>query len=136
MLISIRRGGCAPLPVEVSPVKIPRHPSLVRQMIEARIQKLVARHPVLAASLVQIARRCGRPGCHCESGERHVGYYLTRPVRGKTRTVYVPRDLVREVRTWIQEHKRLKQLVREITDLSLARVRGHVQERKRRRGRS
>ena len=29
--------------------------------------------PVLAASLVNIARRCGRPGCHCMQGTLHVG---------------------------------------------------------------
>jgi hypothetical protein len=56
-------------------------------------------------------------------------------VRGKTRTVYVPVDFTEEVRTWIDEHRRLKRLLQEISQLSVALVRSHVQERKWRQGR-
>jgi len=117
-------------------MRIPTHPTLLRQMTEARVRQLTARGPVLAASLVKIARRCGRSGCHCAQGVLHVGYYLTRTVAGKTRTVYVPTELVDEVRGWIAEHRRLKQVSRELTELALARVAGHVTARKRRAGRS
>ncbi len=37
--------------------------------------------------------------------------------RGKTRTVYVPQDLVDEVRLWTAEHKRLKTILREVSQL-------------------
>lgn len=117
-------------------MKIPSHPTLLKRHLESRLRKFVARGPLLAASLVEIAKHCGREGCHCQSGARHVGHYLTFAVEGKTRTVYVPQDLVKEVRAWIQEHKRLKQLGQEISQLSIARVRAHVQTRQRRRGRS
>lgn len=116
-------------------MKIPAQPSLIAQMIQARVQKLAAQGPVLAASLVQIAKHCGREGCHCQTGEKHVGHYLTLKVDGKTKTVYVPLDLLEEVQSWITEHKRLKLLVSEISQLSLARVRGYAQDQKRRQGR-
>ncbi len=115
---------------------IPKHPTLRQRMVEARVRELSARGLVLGASLVTIRRRCGRPGCHCARGELHEGYYLTRAVAGKTRTVYVPRELVAEVRGWIAEHRRLKQLMRELTELAVAQVAGHVTARKRRAGRS
>src|SRR5208283_368345 len=111
-------------------MRIPTHPTLVRRMIDARVKALAPRGPVLAASLVKIARRCGRPGCHCAQGALHVGYYLTRSVTGKTQTVYVPMELVDEVRGWIAEHRRLKQVTRELTALTLAQVAGHVKARK------
>lgn len=117
-------------------MKVPSHPTLIRRMQDARVLQLRARCPVLSASLVRIARRCGKAGCHCETGDKHVGYYLTRAVAGKTRTVYVPGNLVEEVRSWIEEHKRLKKLGREITELAIALIRWDVRERKRRRGRS
>jgi len=117
-------------------MRIPTHPTLLRRMTEARLKQLMARGPVLGASLVKIARRCGRPGCHCAQGALHVGHYLKRAVAGKTRTVYVPTDLVDEVRGWIAEHRRLKQLMRELTELTLAQVAGHVTARKRRAGRA
>lgn len=116
-------------------MKIPRHPTLLKRHIDSRLRKFVARGPLLAASLVEIAKHCGRDGCHCRSGSKHVGHYLTFTVAGKTRTVYVPQDLLKEVRAWIREHKRLKQLGREISQLSIARIQGHVQDRRRRQGR-
>jgi len=117
-------------------MRIPTHPTLIRQRLDARIRRLAARGPVLAASLVKIARRCGRPGCHCTQGALHVGHYLSYKVAGKTRMVYVPVDLIEEAQGWIAEHRRLRQLTREISALALAQIRGHVTARKRRAGRA
>lgn len=117
-------------------MKIPAHPTLIRRLRDARVAKLVAQVPVLAGSLVCIAKHCGRAGCHCQTAEKHVGWYLTRPVHGKTQTTYVPQELVREVQGWIAEHRRLKQLVAEISELNRALIRTHVTQRKRRGTRS
>jgi hypothetical protein len=56
--------------------------------------------------------------------------------QGKTRTVYVPRDLLKEIQSWIAEHRRLKTLTRHISQLALAQVQTHVTERRRKAGRS
>ena len=117
-------------------MKVPQHPTLVRRMLAARVKRLVARGPVLQASLVQIAKHCGRKGCRCQRGEKHVGNYLTLKQAGKTRTVYVPLDLVEEVRQWIAEAHRLRRLMRESSELALSLVRGHVEARKRKAGKS
>jgi hypothetical protein len=45
---------------------------------------------------------------------------------GKTRTVYVPRELVTEVQRWAEEFRRLQQLVPKVTGQNLAIVRRHV----------
>ncbi|HZY31007.1 MAG TPA: DUF6788 family protein [Candidatus Methylomirabilis sp.] len=116
-------------------MKIPTRASLIVQMIQSRVSQFVAQGPTLAASLVEIAKHCGREGCHCQTGSKHVGHYLTLKVAGKTKTVYVPLDLLEEVRSWIKEHKRLKELASEISQLSIARVRGYAQDQKRRQGR-
>ena len=117
-------------------MKVPDHPTLVRRMLGARVKRLAARGPVLQASLVQIAKHCGRQGCRCQRGHKHVGNYLTFKEAGKTRTVYVPLDLVEDVRQWIAEARRLKGLIRESSQLAVALVAGHVRERKRKAGRS
>ena len=101
-------------------MRIPRHPTNIRRMLQSRVQQVAARKPLLAASLVSFERRCGKPGCHCVSGEKHRGHQLTYNDRGKTRTVYVPVDFTEEVRSWIDEHRRLKALLQEISQLSLA----------------
>ena len=116
-------------------MRVPRHPTNIRRMLFSRVKQVAARKPLLAASLVSFERLCGKPGCHCARGEKHHGQQLTYKVRGKTRTVYVPVDFTEEVRSWIEEHRRLKRLLQEISQLSLALVRSHAQERKRRQGR-
>ncbi|MGH7880064.1 MAG: DUF6788 family protein [Candidatus Binataceae bacterium] len=113
-----------------------RHPGNIRRMLAARLKRVVAIRPVLAASLVSVRRVCGQPSCHCHRGEKHLAHQLTYQVRGKTHTVYVPVDFTEEVRSWIEEHRRLKRLLHEITQLSLDLVRSHAQERKRRGSRS
>ena len=117
-------------------MRVPQHPTLLRRMLQGRTRSLTARGPVLTASLVRIAKHCGRTGCRCQKGQKHVGNYLTFKVAGKTRTVYVPLDMVAEVRGWIAEGRRLKVLMRESSVLAVALVASHVSERRRKAGRS
>lgn len=117
-------------------MRTPQHPTLIRRMAARRVRQLQAYGPVLAASLVTLAKQCGRSGCHCQRGEKHRGQYLTYKEKGRTRTVYVPVDLVEEVERWIAEHRRIKTLMRELSALSVARVRTHVRSRRQRAGRS
>jgi len=116
--------------------RILKHPTLIRRLCQARVKQLKAARHVLAASPVIIRKQCGRPGCHCQRGEKHAGHCITYKEKGKTRTVYVPLDLVEEVKGWIEEHRRLKRLTREISQLAIGRVRTHVHARKRPAGRS
>ena len=44
-------------------MKVPAHPTLIRRMLDARFKKMTPRRPVLAASMVQIAKHCSRPSC-------------------------------------------------------------------------
>jgi hypothetical protein len=101
-------------------------------MRDARVKKLARIGPVLAGSLVQIAKHCGRAGCRCQKGEKHVGWYLTRSVKGKTQTTYVPLEMLEEVQGWTQEHQRLKKLIAEVSELNRALIRTHVAHRTRR----
>lgn len=99
--------------------RIPKHPTLIRRLRDARLKQLRASRPVLAASLVRIAKHCGRLGCHCQRGRKHVGHYLTYKQQGKTHTVYVPHELLPEVQAWIAEHRRLRRLTQEVSGLNL-----------------
>jgi hypothetical protein len=117
-------------------MRVPKHPTNIRRMLDARLRQLATTRPALAASLVTIAKHCGRPGCHClRGGPKHTGQYLTCKIDGKTRTTYVPLDLLTDVQSWIDNHRRLKQLLHEIHLLTLALVRTHAQHQKRRQGR-
>jgi len=117
-------------------MKTPKHPTLIRRALQARQKKLQAKGPVLAASLVTTRRTCGNPRCRCAQGHKHPGHYLTWKVKAKTHTVYVPVDLLPQVKQWTQEHRRIKELMAQITQLSLALIQTHVSAKRRKRGRS
>ncbi len=117
-------------------MRVPEHPTQIRRMLDSRLKRLSAGKPVLAASLVHTTKHCGRDCCHCrQGGPLHTAWHLTFKVDGKTRTVYVPLDLLDEVRTWVAEHKRIKTLLKEVHTLSIALVRTHVGTQKRKAGR-
>jgi hypothetical protein len=117
-------------------MKIPKHPTLIRRHLAARIKQFKLQGPLVAATLVAFRRKCGRPGCHCQSGEGHLAHHLTRKIKGKTRSVYVPQDLLPEVQQWVREHKRIKPLLQHISNLALAQLQAHVLAKRRKAGRS
>src|SRR6516162_3411139 len=117
-------------------MRVPGRPTLIRRMLKSRLQQLVPAGPVLAASLNRLNKRCGQPSCSCHhGGPLHQAHHLTFKEDGKTRTLYVPQDLLEEVRTWVQEYQRLKALIQEVSQLARALIRGHVAHRRLRRGR-
>jgi len=117
-------------------MRVPSHPTLVRRMLDRRLKQLVPAGPVLAASLARVKKRCGQPSCACHhGGPLHQAHHLTFTEAGKARTIYVPQDLLTEVQLWVQEYQRLKILIHEVSQLTLALIQGHVADRRRRRGR-
>ena len=80
------------------------------------LRKIAQVGPFLEGSLCSFQR----PGC------AHPGWHLTFKQKAKTRTVYVPMDLVPEVKEWTRTYKQLKKLIREVSRHSLALIHGHV----------
>lgn len=64
------------------------------------------------------------------SGCSEPGWHLTFKQRGRTRTLYVPMELVAEVKQWTRNYRHLKALIRQVTRHSRALVRGHVANRR------
>ena len=108
-------------------MRIPDHPAFILRMLQHRLKKLATSSPILAASYGTYRHRCGRPCCRCHhGGPLHTGQHLTFKEHGKTRSVYVPQELLPEVRSWLAEHQRLKLLLREIHQLSVALLRARA----------
>ena len=83
---------------------------------EASLKKLVDVGPIVRGSLVTAPRG------------NHVAHQLTVSVDGKTRTVYVPVDMVEEVKEWIRNYRRMQRIVKEVSKLSMAIIHCHVPE--------
>jgi hypothetical protein len=72
--------------------------------------------PFIQASLIITKKRCGRPSCRCaREGPIHETALLTWKEEGKTRALYVPVELRKEVSSWVEEGKHLKKLILEMS---------------------
>ncbi len=75
---------------------------------QLRLQEL-ARRPMVAGSLVEQYVTCGKPSCRCRQGEKHGPvYYLYWKDEGRSRSLYIPRDQVPELRDQIATYRRFQ----------------------------
>jgi len=94
---------------------------------QALLKQLADVGPFIQGSFCTRKVKCGKPGCRCSEGFPHEACVLTKKVRGKTKTTHVPRDLRDEVQAWADQYKRVKALMKEISDVSEQIIRIHVQ---------
>ncbi|MCW2935692.1 MAG: hypothetical protein JWM19_6654 [Actinomycetia bacterium] len=74
---------------------------------------------VLAGSLAEQSRRCGRPGCRCADGEPHGPYaYFTPRPGGRGRARYVPAALAGAVRRCLQRGTEVEAALAEISAIN------------------
>ena len=96
------------------------------------IQLLGTAKPIARASLVTMARSCGKKGCKCVRGEKHVSLYLATRV-GKTRKMlYVPPQLEEAARSLVENVRSVEQLIEEMSQASLERFAQQKTKRERR----
>lgn len=91
----------------------------VRQLL-ARRRAAAARlgdvEQVLAGTLTEQARRCGRPGCRCAGGQPHGPYaYFTPRPAGRGRARYVPAALAQVVRRYLSRGTDVEAVLAEIS---------------------
>jgi hypothetical protein len=95
---------------------------VLKQSLEAKrlrlLQKIYTLIPWIEGSLVSTSRFCGKKNCIChQGGPKHPVLYVTWKENGKTVSLYVPRRLEPEVTRWVQNYKKLKDLIREISQI-------------------
>ena len=74
---------------------------------------------VLAGSLAEQSRRCGRAGCRCADGEPHGPYaYFTPRPAGRGRARYVPAALAAAVRRYLQHGEQVEAVLAEISAIN------------------
>jgi len=84
-------------------------------------------------SLVERYRKCGKPNCRCaQPGEAGHGpcWSLTHDVKGRTVTRIIPQALVPQTREQIAEYHRLRDLTRDLVDVSEKICEGQIESRK------
>ena len=77
----------------------------------------------LPGTLLQRRARCGKPGCRCHADPPalHGPYHQwTRKVAGKTVTRFLSDDQLADYSGWFDNQRRLRALLAELEELSLA----------------
>jgi hypothetical protein len=87
---------------------------------ETALRQIAQLGPFLEGSLSPFKR----PGC------TQPGWHLTFKQRGRTRTLYVPMELVATVKQWTRNYRQLKGLIRQVTRHSRALIHSHVANRR------
>lgn len=96
---------------------------LVERQRLSKLRQLLARPGLLRGNLVRMARTCGKPGCRCTRGQRHVSWYLSQSQGGKSRLLYVPAAWLPRVREWTQRYAHIRRLLYELSALYCERLR-------------
>jgi hypothetical protein len=94
---------------------------------EQRAQEQIARRLsaigfALPGSITSRTSRCGNPRCVCHTDDtRHHGPYLTwtRKFENKTLTRALSTEQLERYRPWFDEHRRLRQLTKDLEVISL-----------------
>jgi hypothetical protein len=87
----------------------------------SRLAKLLHSSPLLRGSLVRMARACGKPGCKCLQGEKHVSLYLAIRQGRRRALVYVPRPWEPMIRACVKTWKEADGLIDEVSRAQLER---------------
>ncbi len=88
-----------------------------------KLEKLGCCGPFVAGSLNRVERKG-------KKGGTTVYHLLTFKEEGKTRSVYVPKEMVQEVRQWARNHQKLKKAISRVSADSMALIRRHIPQKR------
>jgi hypothetical protein len=81
---------------------------LVRQR-QAAERVLLRRSGLLKGTVTEVQRTCGKAGCRCAKGDKHICYQLSTSIEGRTRTRNVPRKHLTNVKHLTENYRRFRQ---------------------------
>lgn len=84
----------------------------------AFLQELLDANVMVEGSFITLGRKCGKPNCHCATGEKHLARYLSRKVKGRTKLIYVPAAFEVDVRLKAERYRRFRQARAELMKLA------------------
>ena len=102
-----------------------RHRNVMAQKernARSKAAKLVHRYPLIKGALVISERTCGKPGCKCTRGEKHLTCYVSVRHRAKRKMIYVPKEWEGKIRTWVKTYKEGMKLIDVVSESCLNRL--------------
>lgn len=100
----------------------PAQLSAAERNFRSRIAQLTSTKWFLRGTLSERAAKCGKPGCHCATGELHPSLYLVQSHGGKPRQICVPQAWQERVRQAVNDYRRMQELIEEVSELEWKRL--------------
>ena len=91
----------------------------------SQLQKLIRSNYLLRASIVKMARTCGKENCKCLQGEKHVSLYLSALVGKKRKMIYIPPPWEERVQRWVENYREADAFIDQISNECLKRFLDH-----------
>ena len=95
----------------------------IKKRRQTKLSKLGLCGPFVTGSLNRVEKKD-------KHGKVTVYHLLTFKEEGKTRSVYVPKDMVKEVRQWVRNHQKLKEAIAQVSTDSIAVMQRFVAEKR------
>ena len=94
--------------------------------IRSRLAKLVHHKLFVYGSMATSESKCGKVNCWCKDKNAggHVSSYLSVRVGKKRKMIFVPQQMVAQVRQWIQAYKEINDGLVRITEICVQRLKG------------
>ena len=86
--------------------------------LRSRLAQAVRREPMIRGTLCVRKITCGKASCRCARGDKHLALYISCSVEGKSRQMFVPRSLERELRQWVANYHRVQELLEQLSEQS------------------
>jgi Family of unknown function (DUF6788) len=101
--------------------------SAAERGFRSRLAQIVSGQGLIRGTLLERTRVCGKPNCRCTRGHKHRAVYLVLSEKGKLRQLYVPADWEQRVRQWVENHRALRGLLRELSEVSWEKIRRRLE---------
>jgi hypothetical protein len=72
---------------------------------------------LLIGSVVTYHHKCCKT-CRCNKGKGHLGHYLSANINGKTKNLYLNKEVVDQARLMAQSYSEVKQLLKELSEVN------------------
>jgi hypothetical protein len=94
----------------------------------SKLARIVSGQGLIRGTLLERMRSCGKPACRCtKGGPKHRAVSLVLSEKGKLRQLHIPAAWEQRVRQWVKNHRALRELLAELSELYWEKVR-HRQE--------
>jgi len=96
--------------------------SAAERSLRSRIAQLATSVRFLHGTLSERSSKCGKPNCHCASGEGHASLYLVDSLTGKVRQTCVQKAAQDPVRQAVETYQEIRRLIDEVSELEWKRL--------------